>query len=74
LDGGFPFHPRYYHEENGQEYMIDLLLPNRLKTYVASDEFKSSEPKFPKKKVQLEELSKRIEDTDNPIIVMVKLK
>lgn len=74
LDGGFPFHPRYYHEENSQEFLIDLLLPNRLKTYVASDEFKSSEPKFPEKKVQLEELANRMEDTDNPIIVMVRLK
>ncbi len=74
IDGGIPFQPEFYHEENGQEYMIELLPPNILKSYVASKDYKNSEPKFPEKKVQLEELANRMEDTDNPIIVMVRQK
>ena len=36
LDGGIMFQPENYFEENGQEYMIELLYPYILKNYIAS--------------------------------------
>jgi hypothetical protein len=74
LDGGVMFQPENYFEENGQEYMIELLLPHILKNYVASSEFKNSIPKYPENKKELEKLANGIKETDNPILVMVKLK
>ena len=74
LDGGVMFQPENYFEENGWEYMIELLPPHILKSYVAGSEFKNSTPKYPEKKKELEKLANGIKETDNPILVMVKLK
>jgi hypothetical protein len=74
LDGGIMFQPENYIEENNQEYMIELLPPHILKTYVASSEFRNSVPKYPEKKKELEKLAASLKETDNPVLVMVKMK
>ncbi len=74
LDGGIMFQPDRYYNENGLEYMIGIINPYELKVYVASNAFKNSNPKYPEKKIALEKLANGLEETDNPILMMVKLK
>lgn len=45
-----------------------------LKTYVASDAFKNSKPKYPEKKKALEKLANSLSENDNPVLVLVKMK
>ena len=45
-----------------------------LKTYVDSDEFENSTPKYPEKKRQLEKLANSLSESDNPVLMLVKLK
>lgn len=74
LDGGPAFQPDSYSEENGIEFMISLLNPVEVKTHVASKEYFSSIPKYPEKKQELEKLAARLKETDNPILMIVRLK
>jgi hypothetical protein len=46
----------------------------QIKAHVASNEFKNSVPKFPENKKALEKLAESIKETDNPILIMVRLK
>ncbi len=78
LDGGLPLtlnsRGYYYFVENGSEYIAVLINPFELKNDVASDEFKNSIPKFPEKKKQLEQLANNMDENDNPVLMLVKLK
>ncbi len=46
----------------------------QLKAHVASEVFKNSTPKYPEKKKELEKLADGLKETDNPILMMVRLK
>ncbi|TAL58810.1 MAG: 6-bladed beta-propeller [Bacteroidetes bacterium] len=74
LDGGIMFQPKSYLVENGWEYMIGLINPYQIKAHVASSEFKNSAPKYPEKKKELEKLANSLKETDNPVMMIVKLK
>jgi len=74
LDGGSLFFPSSYLIENGTEYMIGLINPYKLKSHVISENFKNSIPKYPEKKKELEKLANGLKETDNPVLVLVKLK
>ncbi len=45
-----------------------------LKAYVELDEFKNSTPKYPEKKKELENLANSLNENDNPVLMLVKLK
>ena len=45
-----------------------------LKQYVASETFKNSTPKFLEKKKELEKLANSLNENDNPVLMLVKLK
>jgi len=45
-----------------------------LKQYIASNEFKNSTPKYPEKKKALEKLANSLNENDNPVLMLVKLK
>lgn len=45
-----------------------------LKSYVSTECFKNSTPKYPKKKRELKKLAKRLTIYDNPVVMIVKLK
>lgn len=45
-----------------------------LKQYVTSKEFKNSTPKYPEKKKNLEQLANSLDENDNPVLILVKLK
>jgi len=45
-----------------------------LKNLVASKDFKSSTPKYPEKKKELEKLANSLKETDNPVLMIIRLK
>jgi len=74
LDGGPRFLPKAYYTENEREYIIGFLYPYQLKQLVSSTEFINSTPKYVDKKIELEKLANSLNEMDNPILVIVRLK
>lgn len=70
IDGGPAIWPKTV---KGDKIMISWIDAIELKKYVASEDFKNSRPKYPKKKEELEKLANNLEETDNPILILVKL-
>jgi hypothetical protein len=75
IDGGVDFwNCIAYYKKDNTEYLVMSVYPYELKTHVASDEFKNSTPKFPEKKKELEQLANRLNENDNLVLMLVKLK
>jgi hypothetical protein len=77
LDCGMPFSSRpiiYYYEENGIEHISTLRNSYDLKVYLSTDVFKNSIPKYPQKKKELVKLANSLKETDNPVLMIVRLK
>ena len=75
LDGGMPLSENIkYYSENEEEFITTLINPFDLKAYVASAEFKSIISKYPAKKKELEKLANCLKETNNPVLMIVKLK
>jgi len=74
LDGGMPLTDLNYYTEDDKEYFTALIEPVDVKLYAKSDEFKNIVPEHPEKKKQFEKLADSLNETDNPILIMVKLK
>ena len=74
IDCGLPFTPKYIFNKNGSEYLMDWYSAFDIKNYVSSDAFKKSIPKFPEKKKELENLASSLNENDNPVLMLVKLK
>jgi hypothetical protein len=75
FDSGMPLIPlSYYCDKKDNEYLIGEVNPFQLKAYVASDIFKNSTPKSPEKKKELEQLANSLNENDNPVLMLVKLK
>jgi hypothetical protein len=74
LDGGLKILPRTYLVDNGREYLIEPIQPYQLKATVLSAGFKNSNPKMPDKKKEFEELAASLKETDNPVLMIVRLK
>lgn len=74
IDGGLPFPLEEMIELENREYLVASINPIELKEYIASDEFKNSTPKFPEKKKELEQLANSLDENDNPVLMLVKLK
>jgi hypothetical protein len=73
IDGGpnLQYHTIYYFEDNTMLAWVDAY---ELIAHVQSDEFKNSTPKYPKKKKALEKLANSLNENDNPVLMLVKLK
>ncbi len=71
IDGGINFMPRYAVNDT---LIVSWFEAYELKMYVASETFKNSTPKYPEKKKELEELANRLDENDNPVLMLVKLK
>ena len=71
LDGGLNILPKTIKDGNTIIGWVDAL---KLKAHVASEVFKNSIPKYPEKKKELEKLAARLKETDNPVLVLVRLK
>lgn len=71
LDGGPNILPRTVQDDNTIIALVEAL---QIKTHVASEAFKNSNPKYPEKKKELIKLANSLKGTDNPVLVLVKLK
>lgn len=74
FDGGLWFFPESYYEENGNEYLIGIQNPHEIKAHAVTDEFRNSNPKDLKKKESYLKLTASLKETDNPVLVLVRLK
>ncbi len=75
LDGGLPFgRDINYFSDNMKEYLIQLISPYDLKAHVTTAAFKNGNFKYPEKKLELEKLASKLKATDNPILMVAKLK
>ncbi len=74
LDGGLKFLPLCYFTENEREYLISIIDPFQLKKYINGEEFINSASEFPQKKGSLVKLVENVKETDNPILMLVRLK
>jgi len=74
LDCGPGFHPLFSFSENEEEYLVTWLYAYQIKSHIESEAFKNSTPKYPKKKKQLEKLAASLDENDNPVLMLVKLK
>ena len=71
LDGGPDSWPRTIKNDSIIVSWIEAL---KFKQYIASDVYKNSSPKYPSKKKELEKLATSIQENDNPIVVLIKIK
>ncbi len=71
LDGGPDILPETIKNDKTIISWVDAL---QLKTLVASETFKNSRPKYPEKKTELVKLANSLKETDNPVLVLVKMK
>ena len=71
IDGGPRFFPR---RQINDSMMAMTVLVKDLKAHVASDDFKKTVPKYPEKKKELEKLTGRLSEFDNPVIMLVTFK
>jgi len=71
IDGGPCFWPKGTWDD---KTIISWIDPITLKTLVSSETFKNYNPKYPKMKKELEGLVESLKETDNPVLILVKLK
>lgn len=71
IDGGVPFWP--ITQPYGNQ-LVNAVNTYDLIDYVNSDTFKNSKPKFPEKKIALEQLASNLDYDDNPVLMVVTLK
>ena len=71
LYGGPNFWPRTI---KGDSIIISWVEAMKFREYIASDAFEKSNPKFPEKKGDLENLADSLKDTDNPVLVLVRVE
>ena len=71
VDAGPSFFPMVSVNDSTLAMWIDA---NQLKAHIASKAFKISTPKYPAKKKELERLANSLDENDNPVLMLVKLK
>lgn len=71
LDGGSGIIPLTTLDDRTIVTLIDAFT---LKKHITSESFKNSKPLYPQKKKDLENLANKIKETDNPVLIIVKLK
>ncbi len=59
---------------DGTEYMVSWINAFELKAHVDSEAFKNSTPRHPEKKKELEKLANNLNENDNPVLMLIKLK
>lgn len=74
LSGGPAFLPHSSFEEDGIEYMFGLIDPWQIKSHVESPGFNNTKSTLPEKKEELEKLAASLKETDNPVLVLARLK
>lgn len=70
LDNGLNFFPTY----NDNNEFFQLINAYDLIAHVATEEFKNSSPEYPEKKKELEVLAASLDESDNPVLMLIKLE
>ena len=70
IDGGPNILPLSSRNDNTIIALVDAL---QFKKHIASETFKNSKPEYPEKKKELMKFAESLKDTDNPVLVLVKL-
>lgn len=70
IDGG-PCIPKSIWDD---KTIISWIDATTLKTFVTSKTFKNNNPKYPEKKEKLISFANKINETDNPILILIKFK
>ncbi len=63
-----------FNTTKGNHTIISWTNALKLKSHVATEAFKNSTPKYPEKKKALEKLANSLNENDNPVLMLVKLK
>jgi len=71
LDGGPAIQPKTIKDDNT---VISWTEAINIKKHVSSEAFKDSNPIYPGKKKELEKLANSLKETDNPVLILVRLK
>ena len=71
FDGGPRFLPRFRLDENRLVMPVEA---HELKQYIKSDEFREASVLHPEKKKALEELANSLSESDNPVLMVVRMK
>ncbi len=71
LDGGLNLLPETIKDNNT---LISWTEAINIKKHITSDKFRNSRPKYPEKKKELEKLANSLKETDNPVLMLVRLK
>jgi hypothetical protein len=71
IDGGPRFFPNTVVNDST---MVMWAEATDLKYHIASDDFKNAVVKYPEKKQKLLELADSLEETDNPVLMVIKVK
>ena len=74
LDGGAPFEPKQYFEEDGREYLVGYTQALDIISRVHSNDYKNYTPIYPEKKEALTKIAENIKETDNALLTIVRLK
>jgi hypothetical protein len=74
LDGGMLFQPRSYFTEKGREYLVAILKSSELITFIKSSDYESNITKNTEQKRQFGKFVNGLKETDNEIIMVVRLK
>lgn len=75
MDMGMPLIPTsYYCDKENNEYLIGPVNAVELKAHCKTQSFLTSRPKYPEKKKELEKLANSLNDNDNEVLMVVKLK
>jgi hypothetical protein len=74
LDGGLKFLPKSYFVENNREYLVELIDPYDLKNQISKSNFNKTAQKYSEKKEALIKLADSLKETDNPVLMIVRMK
>jgi len=74
FDSGCNFVPKWHAELNHSIYLCGYIYPYVLQAYIATEIFKNSAPKYQEKKKQLEKLANNLSESDNPVLILIKMK
>jgi len=74
IDGGVSFHPLFQSVSDNNEYLISWVPALYLIKHTETESFINSTPKYPEKKKELEALAASLDENDNPVLMLVKLK
>ncbi len=72
IDGGLPFRPRYYNESGNE--LVQVLEAYEMKELLTEEYFAAHPARDPASHARLRELVKSLDENDNPVVVIAKLK